>query len=146
MGFKSSLKLDSRFFDAGARKRAFAPVPYAAAQAFRQSLKQKMIDSVPAGRIESVGEGRAFDTRFRRSRRGQRPAIQTRKLISSIYAYRNGDYSARTEVTAENEDGENIGEILQHSLGRKVMTTDEDIKEAEKDFVERGKRALLSLL
>lgn len=145
MPFKSSLKLDSKFFNAGERKRAFKSVPYASAQAFRQDLKQKMIDSVPAGRIVSVGEGRGFDTRFRRSKRGQRPAIQTRKLINSIYAYRNSDLSARTEVTAEDEFGENIGEYLQEKLGRKVMTK-EDVAAAEKDYIERGKRALLSLL
>ena len=145
MPFKSSLNLDSKFFDQAERKKAFGDVAYKSAQNFRASLKQKMIDSIPAGRTESVGDSSGFDTRFRRSRRGQRPAIQTRKLINSIYAYRNSDYSARTEVTAENEKGENYGELLQKKYGRLVMTK-EDVAEAEKDFIERGKTALLSLL
>lgn len=145
MSFKSSLKLDSKFFKPAERKSAFKAVPYGSAQWFRRNLQQKMEDSVPAGRVESIGENTGFETRFRRSRRGQRPAIQTRKLISSIYTYRRGESSASTEVTAENEFGENIGELLQEKLGRQVMT-DEDINEARLMFNKLAQQALAKLL
>lgn len=104
-----------------------------------------MIDSVPAGRVDIIGEGSGFQTRFRRSRRGQRPAIQTRRLLNSIRAKRTGDLSSEVTVIAETDEGFNYGEDLQQNLGRKILTA-EDEKEAEKDFNRRSTSALLGLL
>lgn len=145
MSFKSQLKLGSRFFNSSERRKAFGESANQAAQNFRQSLKQKMIDSVPAGRVDIIGEGSGFQTRFRRSRRGQRPAIQTRRLLNSIRAKRTGDLSSEVTVIAETDEGFNYGEDLQQNLGRKILTA-EDEKEAEKDFNRRSTSALLGLL
>lgn len=145
MSFQSTLKLDSRFFDPAERQKAFSSAAYEAASDFRADLKQKMEESIPAGNEVSIGRGTGFETRFRRSRKGQRPAIQTRKLISSIFAYRRGDFSASTEVTAEDERGRNIGEKLQNEMDRLVMT-DEDVAEAEKNFNNKLRQNLIDLI
>ena len=139
MSFTSKLKLDARFFKPAERAKAFGGAAYQSAQNFRQSLKQKMIESVPAGRTQSIGKGTNFETRFRRSKRGQRPAIQTRYLLNSIRARRTSELSAETEVLAEYADE------LQNELGRKIMT-DEDRIEAQTDFNRQLNRALLDLV
>lgn len=145
MSFKSNLKLDAKLFDQSERQKAFSAAPFESAQEFRADLKQKMEDSIPSGREVSIGEGFGFSTRFRRSRRGQRPAIQTRKLISSILSYRRGTNSAETAVTAEDEHGRNIGERLQNQLDRKVMTP-EDVAQAEATYNKKLQQKLIGLL
>lgn len=132
-------------FDARMRNAVFGALTYQSAQDFRQNLKQKMLSSQPTGRVESVGEGKGFNTRFRRSARGQRPAIQTRRLLNSIFAYKNGEKSARTEVTARTDKGVKYGEILQAFLDRQIMSR-EDVEDARKSFVRRGNEAVRELL
>ncbi len=145
MAFSSKLNLDSQFFKPRVRDAAFAAAIYESAQDFRQSLKQKMIDSIPSGRVESIGRGTGFETRFQRSRRGQRPAIQTGRLLNSVRAKRLSERSAEVSVIAETDAGYNYGEELQNSLGREILTN-EDEKEAQTDFNARLNAALISLI
>lgn len=145
MSFKSKLNLDSRFFSAAERQKAFGEAAYQSAQNFRESLKQKMIDSIPAGRARSVGRGTNFETRFRRSRRGQRPAIQTRRLLSSVRAKRLGDLTSEVTVIAETDDGFNYGEYLQQKQDRQILT-EADEKEARATFDRKLNQALISLI
>lgn len=99
-----------------------------------------MIESKPAGRTETIAETGGFRARFRRSRRGQRPAVQTRYLLNSIFARRTGDTSAKTEVAAEYAD-----KLQSPEFGRLVMT-EADVAEANRDFQRNSQAALLSLL
>lgn len=145
MSFKSTLNLDSKFFDPTERQKSFGSAAYESAQEFRADLKQKMEDSTPTGNIVSIGRGTGFETRFQRSRRGQRPAIQTRKLISSIHSKRISESSAETSVDALDDDGANIGERLQNDYGRLVMTP-EDILAADANFQRKLQQKLIDLI
>ena len=145
MSFKSNLKLDSPIFNRETRNNAFGSAAYKSAQEFRADLKEKMIASIPAGRTVSIGEGKGFDTRFKRSRRGQRPAIQTGRLLNSYRAKKTGDTSAETSVIAETDEGFDYGQELQSALGRAVMTT-EDVEAAEKNYNANLSRSLIGLL
>lgn len=139
MPFKSKLNLKSAIFDKARRNEKFKRLPLDSAQNFRGVLKQKMIDSIPQGKVSTRAKGNSFRATTRRSKRGQRPAIQTRNLLNSIYARRTGETSAKTIVTAD------YAVTLQEDLGRKVMT-DNDRKEAEKEFQQRAQKVVRELL
>lgn len=154
MSFKSTLNLNAKIFDPEERKRAFSNLPMRAAREMRNSLRRKMIDGKPSGRVEHYEDGRSrgrgFERRFRRSRRGERPAVETTTLSSAFTATRTGDNSAVVEIADKinpnnGESARDYGEKLQKSLGRLVMTED-DIKEAEQDFNRRSEATLKDLL
>ena len=112
------------------------------AQEFRRNLQEKMIDSTPQGRIDTVGRGTNFEARFQRSARGQRPAIQTRRLLNSYRAKKTSELSAETSVIAETDEGFDYGDYLQKKQKRQVMT-DEDRSEAQASFDNKLERALI---
>lgn len=147
--FKSNLKLDAKIFNKAERKRAFSNLPMRSAREMRKSLKKKQLDGKPSGRIETVGRGRGFQRRFQRSRRGERPANETMTLNNAYSAKRTGDNSAIVEIEDKinpnnGESARDYAERLQ-KMGRLVMT-EEDVAEAEEDFITRGKETLRDLL
>lgn len=155
MSFKSKLNLDAKIFDPEERKRAFSNLPMRAAREMRNSLRKKMIDGKPSGRVEHYEDdrsrGRGFERRFRRSRRGERPAVETTTLSSAFTATRTGDNSAVVEIADKinpknGESARDYGARLQSpAFGRQVMT-DEDVKEAQEDYDRRAKDTLRDLL
>lgn len=154
MPFRSNLKLDAKIFDKSERKRAFSSLPMRAAREMKNSLRKKMIESKPSGRIEIYeGEnssGRGFQRRFRRSASGQRPAVETTTLSSAFTATRTGDNSAIVDIADKinprnGESAREYGALLQDDLGRKVMT-DKDRDEAQEDYDRRANDTLRDLL
>lgn len=154
MSFKSDLKLDAGIFDSAKRKRVFSNVAMRSARNMKESLRKKMVDSKPSGRIEHYEDensrGRGFHRRFRRSARGQRPAVETTTLSSAFEAKRTGDFSAIVDIAdhinpKNGESAKDYGARLQEEMGRLVMTK-EDAAEAEKDFNRRSANALSDLL
>lgn len=154
MPFKSNLKLDAGIFNAPERKRVFSNLPMRAAREMKESLRKKMIDSRPAGRVVIYeGEnsrGTGFGRRFRRSARGQRPAPETTTLSSAFQAKRTGDNSAVVDIADKinprnGESAKDYGARLQEEMARQVMTK-ADVEEAEKDYAVRSKNAIAGLL
>ncbi len=142
MTFNSKLKLDAGIFNAPERKRVFSNLPMRAAREMKESLRKKMIDSRPAGRVVIYeGEnsrGTGFGRRFRRSARGQRPAPETTTLSSAFQAKRTGDNSAVVDIADKinprnGESAKDYGAELQSDFARLVMTP-EDVSEARESF------------
>lgn len=140
MSFKSALRLDAKIFNASERRRAFRKVVSQSAKAHRRALQEKMIYGPHTGRVTTRGKSRGdgFTRRHQASREGERPAPDTNTLINSISSEMTGELSAKVEIEAE------YGEILQKG-GRLVMT-ETDVAEADKDFDTRARRALIDLL
>lgn len=150
--FKSSLKLDAKIFNKSARRAAFSSAVSRSARNFKESTRRKMVESVPAGRTElyAGGEGRGFTRGFRRSRRGQRPAVETTTLINALQMKRTGELSATVDIADKKnprngESAKDYAERLQTKMQRKIMV-EEDIREAREDFDSQNNKALASLL
>ena len=153
MPFKSKLTLKSKIFDPAERKKAFSSVVTRSARNFKESTRRKMVESQPAGRAERYlsGEGAGFSRGFRRSRRGQRPAVETTTLINAIQMTPTSELSAKVDIADKRNprNGESArvyAEKLQsEAFGRKIMV-EEDIKEAREDFDNRLNRTLKDLV
>lgn len=124
-----------------------------AAREMKKSLRKKMVDGKPSGRVEHYegddSHGRGFQRRFRRSRRGERPAVETTTLSSAFTATRTGDNSAVVEIADKinprnGASAKDYGARLQKN-GRLVMT-DQDVKEAQEDYDRRAENTLRDLL
>ena len=150
--FKSILKLDAKIFNKSARKSAFSSVVSKSARNFKESTRRKMVESAPSGRIERYlgGAGKGFTRGFRRSAKGQRPAVETSTLINAIDARKTGELSAVVDIKdvrnpRNGESARDYAERLQTKMNRKIMTK-QDVDEADKDFQDRANKALISLL
>ena len=111
-----------------------------------------MVESKPAGRTERYegGGGRGFTRGFRRSRRGQRPAVETTTLINAVQMQKTGDLSATVDIAEKinpknGESAREYAERLQTKMQRKIMVA-EDLAEANLDFDKRCAQALASLI
>jgi hypothetical protein len=139
MAFRSTLKLDSKIFDKAARRREFSQIVRTSAKEFRQAIRDKMINSPHTGRLYERRGGAGFRRRHQASRRGERPAPDTFRLVNSVVDAKTGEFSASVEVKAD------YGEILQREHEREIMT-ENDVREAEQEFNRRAVDALRKLL
>jgi hypothetical protein len=127
MAFKSSLKLDSPLFSAEKRKAAGGRAVYKSAREFAQSTQNKMETGAHTGKIVTKARGENFRVRHQQSRRGQRPAPFSKRLLLSVRAKRLSQTESTVEVGAD------YAEHLQFNLGRKIVTPG-DLKEAKKNL------------
>ena len=94
-------QLDSAVFNRQALKQAVAAFIVRQAKDFKDLTKRRMLESRPSGRLYRRKRGAGFIRSHRASARGQRPAIDTGKLLNSINDRRNGDFSRTVSADAE---------------------------------------------
>ncbi len=99
---------------------------------FKNLSQRRMIESQPAGRLYKRKRGQGFTRSHRASARGQRPAIDTGKLLNSVNDRRLGPYKVKVSVDTP------YAPILQSpKLDRKIIR-DSDIVEAQAKIVREG--------
>lgn len=99
MSFKSSLELPE-FFNRGALRRAGGRAVYQTARDFVPYLQEQQENSPHTGKVVTKSRGANFRVRHQQSRRGQRPAPFTRKLLRSVKARRVNETSAEVNIEA----------------------------------------------
>lgn len=155
MSYKSTLKINSKLFDKRERAAAGGRAAYKSAKVFKKATVQRMVKSVPRGRIDTYenlpnNRGRGFQRRFRRSARGQRPAIETTTLINAVSDKKLNETSAEVFI-ADRKNPRNgasarvYAEILQTKLDRPIMNKD-DKRIAEIEFKFRVQKEIEKLL
>ncbi len=123
MSFKSTLKLDSRFFDPRARQRAASRAVAKTIRAFAGTIQNKMENSPHTGKTVTKVRGVGFSIRHQQSKRGERPSPFTRKLLRSVKPRKISETRGIVEVGAEY--AENLLE-----LGR-VIVSAKDLSEGQ---------------
>lgn len=139
MSFKSSLKLGSAIFSQSRRRAAGGRAVRKTAREFARDVQNKMENSPHTGKTITVARGGNFRVRHQQSRRGQRPAPLTRFLLNSVRMRTISPTKAETRVNAD------YGEILQNSLGRKIITG-KDIDEANESLIKNTEAELRKLI
>mgnify|MGYP000891393801 FL=1 len=126
--FAVTRKLDSKIFQGTARRQAFANFVGRQAKEFKSLSKARMIRSKPAGRLYPRRRGANFRRFHRASARGQRPAIDTGKLLNSIEDRRLGEFKAEVFAGAE------YAKYLQSERLDRPIMDERDAGEAQAKF------------
>lgn len=126
--FVVTRKLDSQIFNGTARRQAFANFVGRQAKDFKAVTKRRMIESKPAGRLYPRKRGAGFRRFHRASARGQRPAIDTGKLLNSIEDRRFGEFKAEVFAGAE------YAKYLQSERLDRPIMDERDAGEAQAKF------------
>lgn len=95
------------------------------AKDFTQLTKRRIIESKPSGRLYARKRGVGFTRSHRASARGQRPAIDSGKLLNSIKDRRI------SETSAESFAGAYYAEYLQSERLNRPIMSDQDAAEAQ---------------
>jgi inosine-uridine nucleoside N-ribohydrolase len=145
------VKLDSKIFNKAVRAQAISAAVGKSAKVFKEATRRRMVESSPAGKIEERGkQGKGFSRRFRRSKSGQRPAVDTTTLINALADHRTSDQTVIVEVDNKTNPrngakAKDYAERLQGKMNRKIMTA-EDAKIAQAEFNYRMNRVLGELV
>ena len=109
---------DSAVFNRQKLRQAVASFIIRQTKDFKNLSKRRMIDSQASGRLHRRKNGVGFTRSHRASARGQRPAIDTGKLLNSINDRRIGDFSRIVSA-----DAEYAPYLQSERLGRRIMMT-----------------------
>lgn len=104
-------------------RRAASNVVSKSAKDFKTKTRRRMIDSIPSGRVYKRRGG--F---HRSSARGERPAIDSGKLIANITDSRTAQFAAKVEAETDYAKY-----LVSEKLDRQIFT-DQDISEAQLKF------------
>lgn len=130
MPFKTVINFDSDIFKPARRVRAIGAVPLEAARGLEKNLRQKNKTEVRSG-------SRNPRRGYRRSARDERFAEDSGDTMKSLKSKRTGTYSA--EVGFNNETAGRL------QSADRVLISDEDQREAERDFINRLETAVEDL-
>jgi hypothetical protein len=122
-------KLNSQIFKAVPRRQAIANLVGRSARDFKNLTKRRIIESRPAGRLYPRRRGAGFTRAHRASARGQRPAIDTGKLLNSIRDKRNAEFRAEAYAGAE------YAKYLQSEKLKRPIMSERDAAEAERKML-----------
>jgi len=130
----TTVKLDSKIFNLSEFRQALSSAVYKSAKVFQSATVDKMVESVPRGRIDKYkgkqSKGFGFSRGFRRSARGQRPAVETGTLIRAVETTRNGEFVATVFIKHSTNprnraDAQVYAERLQGQMARAIMTRED---------------------
>lgn len=126
MSFTSTLNLDSEIFSQAKRRAAGGRAVRKTARDFAKTLQDKMENSPHTGSVVTKARGENFRVRHQQSRRGQRPAPFTKRLLRSIRPRRISEIESIVEVGAE---------YAEHlvKIGR-VIVSKQDAKEGQEQL------------
>jgi hypothetical protein len=136
---KTKIKLDSEIFKAVSRRQAISNLVGRSARDFKNLTKRRIIESRPAGRLYSRGPGTGFTRAHRASAKGQRPAIDTGKLLNSIDDKRTGELSSEAFAGAE------YAKHLQSARLDRPIMSDGDVNEAQAKLTRDAEHLITSL-
>lgn len=119
------IKFGSKVFNKTGRRQAVSNFIRRQAKDFTQLTKRRIIESKPSGRQYSRKRGNGFTRSYRASARGQRPAIDSGKLLNSIKDRRI------SETSAESFAGAYYAEYLQSERLHRPIMSDQDATEAQ---------------
>ena len=123
---------DSAVFNRQKLRQAVASFIMRQTKDFKNLSKRRMIDSQASGRLYRRKKGVGFTRSHRASARGQRPAIDTGKLLNLINDRRIGDFSRIVSA-----DAEYAPYLQSERLGRRLMD-DPDTAEAQEKANREG--------
>lgn len=121
-----NVELDSPIFKEPQRRQAFSNFARRQAKDFKNLTKRRMLQSKPTGRLYKRRRGPGFTRSHQASAYGQRPAIDTGKLLNSIKDRRLDEFSAEAYAGAEYAK-----HLQSEGLNRPIMS-DSDIREAQR--------------
>jgi hypothetical protein len=137
---RTIVQLDSKIFDKAFREQTVQNFVSRQARDFKVLTKQRIIESEPAGRDYARKRGAGFQRFHRASARGQRPAIDTGKLLNSI------DDQMISPTVAEAFVGAEYAEFLQSERLDRPIMDENDAQEAEAKMLRDANQMLISLL
>lgn len=138
--FRTVTTLNSSIFKDTPRRQAVANGIRRHTREFKNLTKQRILKSKAAGRQYSRRGGAGFRRFHRASAYGQRPAIDTGRLLNSIQDKSTGEFSAEAFAGAE------YAQFLNdpNGLNRPIMS-ERDAKEEEPKMLRRMEQVTASL-
>lgn len=138
-----SIKLDA-IFDKTKRDRAASGAVKKAAKRFTVYVPDQQKKSKATGKIRRRGSGRGFTHSHRASAKGQRPAIDSGKLLRGTKDKVISQFVVEVTTIAKRE-GFDYADHLQNKMDRPIQDAPEDLKAAQRMLDEEGEKAMRSL-
>lgn len=122
---RTTVQLDSLIFDKATREQAIESFVGKQAKEFKVITKERMVEEQHTGIQYERKGGAGFRRAHRASARGERPAIDTGRLLNSIEDKQLSPTTAEVEATAISDSGWPYPWTLQNSLQRPIMDDDD---------------------
>lgn len=124
---KSEITFNAPIFDTTKLRDAGSRAVMIAARELRDRTKQNFLDGPQTGRLYARRGGEGFRRFHRASARGERPAVDTGRLLNSVEANRLGDTTAEVVASVP------YASFLQDGLDRPILS-EQDEKQAEAEL------------
>lgn len=110
---------------------------------YAEYVRTEQKESQPSGKVYRRKGGKGFRRSHRASAKGQRPAIDSGKLLNSTKHKKTGQLKGEVTTIAKSK-GFDYAEHLQEKMGRPIQD-DRDAKVGEKMLKKNAEAALLDL-
>ncbi len=144
MTIRSTVHLDSEIFDKALRVQAVEAFVGKQAKDFKALSKKRIVEEQHTGLTYGRKRGAGFRSLHRASARGERPAIDSGKLLNSIDDKQLSPTEAEVAVTATSNGFDYPGH-LQEELDRPIMS-EQDVQEAEAKMLSDANDLLRKLI
>lgn len=134
----TKINLNSTIFKATERRQGFSNFVARQAKDFKNLTKRRILDGEKTGRRYRRRGGAGFTRSHQASAKGERPAVDSGRLLNSI------DDKRISETSAEVFVGAPYAVHLQEKLDRPIMT-EQDAAEAERKMVREGVTLIASI-
>lgn len=125
MNARATAHLDSLIFDKATREQAIESFVGKQAKEFKAITKERIVEEQHTGSLYGRKRGEGFRRSHRASARGERPAIDTGRLLNSIEDKQLSPTQAEVAATATSDSGWDYPWTLQNSLQRPIMSDDD---------------------
>jgi len=130
MPTQTLIKLNSGIFDKAKRNAAASSAVNKAAVEYARYVPEQQIESKPTGKLYKRKRGATFTRSHRASAKGQRPAIDTGKLLRSTKHKKTGPLTAEVTTVAKDK-GFDYASRLENKMNRPIQNAPKDIKAAQ---------------
>ena len=141
---RSIVKLESKIFDKTVRGQKVEKFVRGEARDYKVLTKRRIVEGPQTGRLYARKRGESFRRFHRASAKGQRPAIDSGKLLNSIADKATSRTTADVPATATNKGFDYPGE-LQEKMDRPIES-ERDAQQAEAKMLKDSNAMLRELI
>ena len=132
-------------FDKQKLREALSKGVSKAVREYAAYVPEQQVKSRPTGELYRRKSGKGFRRSHRASRSGQKPAVDTGKLIRSTKGRMTGPLKGQVVTFAMTEDGFDYASFLEYGMNRPIQASPEDVKAAQEILDKRLLEAIKAI-
>jgi hypothetical protein len=135
-----------KFFDKAKRDQAASNAVSKAVREYAAYVPAQQVKGKPSGNLYRRRGGKGFTRSHRASRSGQKPAVDTGKLIKSTKGRMLSALKGQVATFALSKDYVDYAAILEFDMNRPIQHSPEDVKAAQDILNKQAESAIKKLI